>query len=136
MAIEHADRYGLATLHQLRGRVGRSNRQAYCLLIGHPASELARRRLQVILKENDGFKIAEEDLKLRGPGEIMGIAQHGLPQLQLGNVIRDREIIQLAADAANMVVGRDPELLSPENNLLRAAIKEQYGGKMFLSRIG
>jgi len=136
MVIEHADRYGLATLHQLRGRVGRSNKPSYCLLIGRPGNEIARKRLEVILTENDGFKIAEEDLKLRGPGEIMGTAQHGLLQLRLGNILTDTEIVRLSHSVAELLVKNDPGLSHPENLALRAKISQEYRQKIFLSAIG
>ncbi|MBI5573595.1 MAG: ATP-dependent DNA helicase RecG [Elusimicrobia bacterium] len=100
MVIEHAERYGLSTLHQLRGRVGRGDKESYCILIGDAKTENAKTRLDVLTKTNDGFKIAEEDLKLRGYGEFFGTQQSGLTEFKIGNMISDFEIIQKAKETA------------------------------------
>lgn len=120
MVIEHAERYGLSTLHQLRGRVGRSDKDSYCILIGDAKTENAKTRLNVLTKTNDGFKIAEEDLKLRGYGEFFGTQQSGLTEFKIGNIISDFEIIQNAKETAGEMLKNDPQaatiLLSKSQN--------------------
>ncbi len=110
MIIENADRFGLAQLHQLRGRVGRSVKQAYCFLIADPKTELARKRLNVLRVSNDGLKIAEEDLRLRGPGDLLGTRQSGEPWFKLADIIRDQELLELAKDFARKLLKEDPKL--------------------------
>lgn len=123
MVIENADRFGLAQLHQLRGRVGRAEKQAYCFLIAEPKTELARQRLDIIRHTNDGLKIAEEDLKLRGPGDLLGTRQSGDPWFKLADLIRDQELLEQAAREVQKLIRDDPELeRHPE---LRAEIKRQ-----------
>lgn len=100
MVIENAERFGLAQLHQLRGRIGRGEKQGYCILMGHPAGEEAKRRLEVMTKSNDGFFIAEEDLQIRGPGEVLGLRQHGLPELKIADLTQDIAVLELAKDLA------------------------------------
>jgi len=103
MMIENAERYGLATLHQLRGRVGRGEDQSYCIFVRTNQSEIAKRRLEVVGKSNDGFFIASEDLRLRGPGEILGQAQSGQMHFELADIFNDAEILKLASDCCNYV---------------------------------
>jgi len=123
MVIENADRFGLAQLHQLRGRVGRAEKQAYCFLIAEPKTELARQRLDIIRHTNDGLKIAEEDLKLRGPGDLLGTRQSGDPWFKLADLIRDQALLEQAAREVQKSIRDDPELeRHPE---LRAEIKRQ-----------
>lgn len=98
--IEHAERFGLSQLHQLRGRVGRGNQQSYCVLVGEPVTDEARQRLQAMEKTNDGFELANEDLKIRGPGDFWGVRQHGLNELKVANLLRDQQILADAADVA------------------------------------
>src|SRR2546428_12535791 len=101
MLIEHADRFGLAQLHQLRGRVGRGTQQSYCFLIGpHRLAEEARRRLEAVVKSHDGFVIAEEALRIRGPGELFGTRQWGPSDLRVANLIRDAQILDEAREEA------------------------------------
>jgi len=110
IVIEHADRYGLSTLHQLRGRVGRSNKESYCILLGEAKTDNSKRRLEVLTKTNDGFKIAEEDLMIRGPGEFFGTEQSGLPNFRIGNVLTDLSIIREAKQVAIEILKNEPNL--------------------------
>lgn len=106
MVIENAERFGLAQLHQLRGRVGRGENQSYCILIGNPGTEEGRQRLRVMTQSSDGFQIAEEDLKLRGPGEFFGTKQHGLPDLKVANLIKDQKLISYSRQEAELLLSR------------------------------
>src|SRR5207237_6337951 len=108
MLVEHAERFGLAQLHQLRGRVGRGPHQSYCFLMGpHRLSEEARRRLEALVKSHDGFVIAEEDLHIRGPGEFFGTRQWGPSDLRVANLIRDAKILEEHRDEARRFLQRD-----------------------------
>jgi ATP-dependent DNA helicase RecG len=104
MVIEHSERFGLSQLHQLRGRIGRGQEQSYCFLMGKPSSDEAKGRIEAMLKTSDGFKIAEADLRLRGPGEFFGVRQSGLPNFRVADIIRDEEIIREAREAALMLI--------------------------------
>ena len=120
MVIEHAERFGLAQLHQLRGRVGRGDQPSTCLLLYQaPLGDVARRRLAVLRETEDGFRIAEEDLRLRGGGEVLGTKQSGLPQLRLADLARHEGLIAIAHDDARLVLERDPALSSPRGEALR-----------------
>lgn len=110
MIIENADRFGLAQLHQLRGRVGRGAEQSYCFLVSDSRSEQTRQRLGIMCQTNDGFVIAEKDLELRGPGEFLGVRQSGMPDLVLADIVRDAQVLEQARQAAIEVVKADPEL--------------------------
>jgi ATP-dependent DNA helicase RecG len=110
MVIENADRFGLAQLHQLRGRVGRGSDQSYCYLIANAGSETTRQRLEIMEKTNDGFIVAEKDLELRGPGEFLGVRQSGMPDLFLADLVNDVTILEHARAAAINVFKTDPEL--------------------------
>jgi ATP-dependent DNA helicase RecG len=109
MVIEHAERFGLSQLHQLRGRIGRGSEQSFCFLIGEAKSAEARARMKAMQETNDGFKIAEADLRLRGPGEMLGARQSGLPNFRVADIIRDEKILQAARAAAQDLIERDPE---------------------------
>ena len=104
MVIEHSERFGLSQLHQLRGRIGRGQEQSYCFLMGKSSSDEAKGRIEAMLKTTDGFKIAEADLRLRGPGEFFGVRQSGLPNFRVADIIRDEEIIREAREAALMLI--------------------------------
>jgi len=109
MVIEHAERFGLAQLHQLRGRVGRGSTESTCvLLFEEPLTDTARRRLKVIYETNDGFEIARQDLLIRGPGEFLGARQSGVPMLRFADIERDVDLIEQARDAADALLRNDP----------------------------
>lgn len=136
MVIEHADRFGLATLHQLRGRVGRGQFPSTCILLGDPRSDDARRRFQVMITETSGFRIAEEDLSLRGPGEFFGTAQHGLPLLKAGNLLTDQALIESAKDMARKLVSSDPALSSAALAPVRTGLRQAFGARLALFHVG
>ena len=128
MIIEHAERFGLSQLHQLRGRVGRGEHKSFCILImGYAVSEEGRKRTEMMEKTSDGFKIAEFDLEMRGPGEFMGTRQSGLSGFKLANLVRDMAILQQAREAAFEVLRKDPSLSSPENKGLRDELLREHG---------
>ncbi len=131
--IQHADRYGLATLHQLRGRVGRGTKQSYCILVSSAKGQNSAQRLAIMTQTNDGFKIAEEDLKMRGPGDFTGTIQHGFPEFKAGNIVKDVEIIEYTKNVAQDIIKNDPTLSLPENE----KIKQLINGKKYseLSKI-
>jgi ATP-dependent DNA helicase RecG len=123
MIIEHAERFGLAQLHQLRGRVGRGSAKSTCLLLyAQPLGETAKARLAIMRETEDGFRIAEEDLKLRGAGELLGTRQSGLPDMRLADLAAHAELLQAAQDDARLIVDRDPELQSERGKALRALL--------------
>lgn len=120
MIIEHANRFGLAQLHQLRGRVGRSDKASSCVLLcDEPLGEMGRRRMQIMRETNDGFKIAEEDLDLRGSGEVLGTRQSGFPAFRIADMVRDRDLLLTARDDAKLVLETDSKLRSPRGEALR-----------------
>jgi ATP-dependent DNA helicase RecG len=120
MVIEHAERFGLSQLHQLRGRVGRGAKQSYCFLFTHAKTgEITSMRLDVLEKTNDGFKIAEADLEIRGPGEFLGTRQSGGLPFRMAHLVRDREWLLKARDDAAELLKSDPELVLPEHLPLR-----------------
>ena len=112
MLVERAERFGLAQLHQLRGRVGRKGQEGVMLLVSETKGGAAFERLRILARESDGFRIAEEDCRLRGPGEVFGLAQHGVPSLRFADVFRDAELLMSARADARDLVERDPELSS------------------------
>lgn len=118
MIVENAERFGLAQLHQLRGRVGRGPHPSACMLIVGGNSKVAEARVKIMTESGDGFYIAEKDLELRGPGEFFGTRQHGLPTLKIADLIRHRPIMEKARDEATLLLERDPELLNPEHQEL------------------
>jgi ATP-dependent DNA helicase RecG len=137
MVIEHAERFGLSQLHQLRGRVGRGAAKSYCFLIGgYARSEESRARLEVMAETTDGFVIAERDLEIRGPGEFLGTRQSGLPELAVANLARDQDLLSQAQLEARAIVDEDPELRSEEHERLRRALEERWEGRLKLARVG
>ncbi|MEK7852131.1 MAG: ATP-dependent DNA helicase RecG [Deltaproteobacteria bacterium] len=137
MVIEHAERFGLSQLHQLRGRVGRDIHKSYCLLLAqYKRSEDAWKRLRVMEETLDGFRIAEADLEIRGPGDFLGTRQSGMPDLRVGNIIRDARILEEAKTEAFRLVEHDPYLSRPENGILKEVLKEKWQGRLELAGIG
>ncbi|MBM4044948.1 MAG: DNA helicase RecG, partial [Planctomycetes bacterium] len=136
MVIEHAERYGLAQLHQLRGRIGRGSHTSYCLLFGDPKSPEAEQRLRVMTQTTDGFRIAEEDLRLRGPGEFFGTRQHGLPELKIANIIDDHAMLRVARQDAFDLVKADPTLNRPLSQTIRRRVMETFAGRLELINVG
>ena len=124
--VENAERFGLSQLHQLRGRVGRGEHKSFCVLFQASENEISKRRLEIMTKTNDGFKIAEEDLKMRGPGDFFGSRQHGLPVLKIANFAEDISILNYAQNAADEVIKNDPELVLVENKKLRTQIQRMF----------
>jgi ATP-dependent DNA helicase RecG len=130
MIVEHAERFGLAQMHQLRGRVGRGTAQSFCYLIEHqPVGTLGRARLDTMARTTDGFVIAEKDLELRGPGEFFGYEQSGMPQFRFANIIRDQDLLKIARKDAFDIVSADPAFEAPENALLKKLYQSQYTTK-------
>ena len=126
MVVENADRFGLSQLHQLRGRVGRGKAQSYCVLLSDTQNPETRRRLKALAATNDGFRIAEEDLKLRGPGDFFGSRQHGLPTLKAADLSCDMPLLAEARDAAQTLMAADPRLTAPEHAVLRRRIQALF----------
>lgn len=126
MVIENAERFGLSQLHQLRGRIGRGQHKSTCILITDAQNDTAQRRMKVMETTTDGFKIADEDLKLRGPGEFFGSRQHGLPEMKIADMLKDRGTLEETQRAAKEIVARDPELSSPENAALNSEIQRLF----------
>ncbi len=134
MVIEHAERFGLSQLHQLRGRVGRGAEKSYCFLVAEYAqSEESRYRLKTMEKTNDGFIIAEEDLKIRGPGEFLGTRQSGMPDFRLAHIIRDDHLLNASKQRAQEILSKDPVLISDENVLIRKIMFDRWGNRLDLS---
>ncbi|CAK0752493.1 hypothetical protein CCP1ISM_4710002 [Azospirillaceae bacterium] len=123
MVIEHAERFGLAQLHQLRGRIGRGSAASTCLLLFEPPlNDQARSRLAILRDTEDGFLIAEEDLKLRGAGDVLGTKQSGLPGFRLADPAEHAELLAAARDDAKLIIDRDPDLRSPRGQALRVLL--------------
>ena len=134
MIIEHPERFGLAQLHQLRGRIGRGSQKSYCFLVldRYVAAETFE-RIAYFEKNNDGFALAQKDIKLRGPGEILGKKQHGLPDLKFGDIEEDKELLFLARDDAFAVISKDMDLKATENSIIRNKLKELEAKEELLS---
>jgi ATP-dependent DNA helicase RecG len=135
MVIEGADRFGLAQLHQLRGRIGRGEAKSYCFLFAETDSETAKNRLEIMTRSNDGFEIAECDLRLRGPGELFSTRQHGLPDLKIANIIDDYELLVMARRRAFDMVSADPMLAKAEHKNIRQALIAKFGDSLGLADV-
>jgi len=137
MVIEHAERFGLSQLHQLRGRIGRGEDQSFCLLVANPPlSEEAKKRLKAMTSFADGFKISEIDLKLRGPGEFFGTRQHGLPELKIADIVTDAKLLYQARNWAFKIIEEDPDLSQKENLCIRSNFIRKYKRRFSLVDIG
>jgi ATP-dependent DNA helicase RecG len=136
MVIDNAERFGLSQLHQLRGRIGRSKFKSYCILVSDAKTDEAQQRLEVISKTDDGFRIAEEDLNIRGPGELFGKAQHGTAQLHIANVISDVGILEESRKEAFKLIAEDPSLKQQRHAKLRDILIENFKDKFHLGLIG
>ncbi len=138
MVIEHADRFGLAQLHQLRGRIGRGAAKSYCVLMrGGKVSEEGERRLDAMVRSNDGFQIAELDLELRGPGEFFGTKQAGIPSFRVANIIRDRQLLEAAKrEAAFVISGPNPEISKEEIDLALKQMRSRWALSYGLVEVG
>ncbi|HZO37945.1 MAG TPA: ATP-dependent DNA helicase RecG [Methylomirabilota bacterium] len=137
MLIEHAERFGLSQLHQLRGRVGRGEWKSYCILLtSGRLTEEAQRRIDAMTSTNDGFRIAEVDLELRGPGEFFGTRQSGLPEFRSADLLQDTRLLEEARREATAIIARDRELSDPANRALRTALLARWRGKLALATAG
>ena len=126
MVVENAEHFGLSQLHQLRGRVGRGAHKSYCVLFSCHEAESVKARLDVMCQTSDGFKIAEEDLALRGPGDFFGSRQHGLPEMGLASFAYNMDVLKDAQAAAMDLLAEDPTLEAPEHRALRAHIQKMF----------
>jgi ATP-dependent DNA helicase RecG len=137
MVIEHAERFGLSQLHQLRGRVGRGADRSACLLIApHGRDSIAWRRLDALRRTSNGFEIAERDLDLRGPGDFLGTRQSGLPDFRVASLVRDARLLAAARRAAEECLERDPDLAAPASAALRTVLLHRWAGRLGLAEIG
>lgn len=133
MVIENAERFGLSQLHQLRGRVGRGSHKSYCILISDATGEYARSRLEIMCKTTDGFKIADKDLELRGPGDFFGSRQHGLPEMKIASITDNMDIVLKTKSACDLILSRDPRLEKYENEALLKAVRSLFADKKYLA---
>ena len=136
MIVIHADRFGLSQLHQLRGRVGRGPHQSYCALVGWGKTDESQARLEAMVQTTDGFEIAEKDLEIRGPGEVLGTRQSGLPDLTMAHLTRDSEALKAARDAAAAFIDENPDLGGPGCDAVRAWLSRKWGGRLRLASVG
>jgi ATP-dependent DNA helicase RecG len=132
MIVQNAERFGLASLHQLRGRIGRGRHKSTCCLLSDAKTKISKERINILCSTNDGFKISYKDIELRGPGEVLGIHQHGEMELKLGDIIKDREILDFALQDKDELLRTDPDLISPENAPFRQKLINLYSKKWHL----
>ena len=136
MVIENAERFGLSQLHQLRGRVGRGAEQSFCILMtGDRLGNDAQERIATMVRTNDGFEIAETDLRLRGPGDLMGTQQSGLPELHIADLMEDSALLQQARQVAMRLLDEDPDLKDPENAPIAGTLRELMRTRTLWGRI-
>ena len=131
MVIENAERFGLAQLHQLRGRVGRGKFKSYCILKYDSKSDVVRQRMEIMQKSNDGFVISEKDLELRGPGEFFGTRQHGIPEFKIANLFTDVPLLKQAQEASKKLLNKDVNLMLEENLALKQKIDKLFASREF-----
>jgi ATP-dependent DNA helicase RecG len=137
MLIEHAERFGLSQLHQLRGRVGRGRWRSYCILMTNARlGEDAERRIAAMVSTTDGFRIADVDLQIRGPGDFFGTRQSGLPEFRVADLRRDGIVLEEARREAHALIAADPQLRRPEHRGLREQLRERWRGKLALATVG
>ena len=136
MVIENAERFGLAQLHQLRGRVGRGSDKSFCYLVATPKTDESYRRIQVMIRSNDGFVIAEEDLNIRGPGEFFGTRQSGLPKFKIANIISDATLLETAKKEAIELIKEDPHLERPEHQLMKKMLNAHWKAHLDIASVG
>lgn len=136
MVIENAERFGLAQLHQLRGRVGRGSDKSFCYLVATPKTDDAYRRIQVMVRSNNGFEIAEEDLNIRGPGEFFGTRQSGIPNFKIANIISDAALLETAKKEAMQLVKDDPRLNEPAHQLMKQMLNAHWKGHLEIASVG
>jgi len=127
MIVEHAERFGLSQLHQLRGRVGRGSDQSYCYLVSYnQLSKEGRERLSTMVRTNNGFEIAEKDLEIRGPGDFYGTVQSGLPAFRFASLVKDQEVLHEARQFAFNIIDKDPEFQDTENQVINTKYNREY----------
>ena len=136
MVIEHAERFGLSQLHQLRGRISRGNVAGQCWFFAEAVTDEAKERLTVLVRTTDGFALADIDVRLRGVGEFFGTKQHGFGELRLGNLVTDGDLLSQARKDAFAIVAADAGLAKQEHGLLRRAVLERYGQTLELAEVG
>ena len=136
MIIENAERFGLAQLHQLRGRVGRGSDKSYCYLVATPKTDDSYRRIQMMVRSNNGFEIAEEDLNIRGPGEFFGTRQSGIPTFKIANIISDATLLEAAKKEAMLLVKDDPQLKDTEHQLMKRMLQSHWKGHLEIATVG
>lgn len=132
MIIENSERFGLAQLHQLRGRIGRGEYKSYCILMNEGKGKVAKERMSIMEKTNDGFLISEKDLEIRGPGEFFGIRQHGLPELKITQFPRDMKILKAAQEVSFDIINKDPELELPEHKAIKRLVKNMFNNESLI----
>src|SRR5262249_43584975 len=136
LVVEHAERFGLSQLHQLRGRISRGKVPGQCYLFAEPATDEAKERLRLLTRISSGFSLAEQDARLRGSGEFFGTQQHGVGELRIADPIADVDLLRLARKDAIELVAADAGLRLPEHTTLRHAVLQRYGATLDLAEIG
>ena len=130
MVIENSERFGLAQLHQLRGRVGRGEYKSYCILKFEGKGKVVQERMKIMCQTNDGFVISEKDLELRGSGDFFGTAQHGIPEMKIANLFEDIDILKIVQNLSSQILINDPNFEKKENEKLKFLIKDKLEGRI------